>query len=303
MERGIRFHDLACDGGTGLRAGVKEAELAIPLRPDLFHILQGAHRLTRRLEGAAYKAIETAERARRADLEARGVIRRRGPRLKIKVPLPQAEIEEEKVIEIFDNWCWLLGEIRLALEPFTPSYRVVSVAETKATIETAIELLQELPRSDITAFAEDLKGKIPELIAPLEWLTQHLAPLLDGLDPDTEAFIVWAWQHRPILNLDVDIPKTLRSVVRAVWDTLELFHRSSSLAESLHSWLRPYLQSHRGMPQWLLPLLQFFWNHHTFERGKRAGSSPLELAGVEDVPSLAEALDQLFCPSVATQPA
>ena len=92
VERGIQFHDLACDGGTGLRAGVREAELAIPLRSDLFHILQDAHRLTRRLEGAAYKAIETAERARRADLEARGIIRRRGRRLKIKVPLPQAEV-------------------------------------------------------------------------------------------------------------------------------------------------------------------------------------------------------------------
>lgn len=303
MERGIRFHDLACDGGIGLRAGVKEAELVIPLRPDLFHILQDAHRLTRRLEGAAYKAIETAECARRADLEARGVIRRRGPCLKIKVPLPQAEIEEEKAIDVFGNWRWLLGEIRLALEPFTPSYRVVSVAETKATIETAIELLQELPCSDITAFAEDLEGKISELIAPLEWLTQHLVPVLDGLDPDTEAFVIWAWQYRHTLNLDVDIPQTLRSIVRAVWDTLELFHPSSSLAESLHSWLRPYLQSHRGMPKWLLPLLQFFWNHHTFERVKRAGSSPLELAGVEDAPSLAEAFDQLFCPNVATQPA
>jgi hypothetical protein len=303
VERGIRFHDLACDDGTGLRAGVKEAELAIPLRPDLFHILQDIHCLTRRLEAATYKAIKTTERARRADLEARGVIRRRGPSLKIKVPLPQAEIEEYKAIEVFDNWCWLVSEIRLALELLTPSYMVVSVAETKATIETAIELLQELPRSDIKAFAQDLKGKIPELIAPLEWLAQHLTPVLDGLDTDTEAFIIWAWQHRHTSNLDIDtdIPETLHSVVRAVWDTLELFHRSSSLAEFLHSWLRPYLQSHRGMPRWLLPLLQLFWNHHTFERGKQASSSPLELAGVEDAPSLAQVLDQLFCPSVATQ--
>jgi len=30
VERGIQFQDLACDGGTGLRAGVREAELAIP---------------------------------------------------------------------------------------------------------------------------------------------------------------------------------------------------------------------------------------------------------------------------------
>ena len=304
VERGIQFHDLACDGGTGLRAGVKEAELTIPLRPDLFHILQDAHRLTRCLEGAAYKAIETAERARRADLEARGIIRRRGRRLKIKVPLPQAEIEEAQAIEIFDNWCWLLGEVRLALEPLTPAHRIVSVAETRANIETAIALLKELPHPDITASAEDLEEKLPELIAPLEWLEQHLTPVLDGLDADTEAFIIWTWQHRHELNLDIDtdIPERLRSIVRAVWDILGLFHRSSSLAESLHSWLRPYLQIHRGMPQWLLPLLQLFWNHHTFERGKRAGSSPLELAGVEDAPSLAEVLDLLLCPGAAAQP-
>ncbi len=303
VERGIEFHDLACDGGTGLRAGVREAKLAIPLRPDLFHILQDARRLTRRLEGAAYKAIETAERAHRADLEARGIIRRRGRCLKIKVPLPQAEVEEAQAIETFDNWCWLLSEIRQALEPITPAYRMVSVAETRATLEATLELIEELNHSDITAFVDHLQEKIPELLAPLEWLEQQFTPVLDGLDADTEAFIIWAWQHRQALNLniDTDIPEALRSVVRVVWDTLGLFHRSSSLAESLHSWLRPYLQIHRGRPKWLLALLQLYWNHHRFERGKRAGSSPLELAGVKDAPSLAEVLDQLFRPGVAAQ--
>ena len=305
VERGIQFHDLACDGGTGLRAGVREAELAIPLRPDLFHIMQDAHRLTRRLEGAAYKAIETAERARRADLEARGIIRRRGRRLKIKVPLPQAEIEEAQAIELFGNWCWLLSEVRLALEPITPAHNIVSVAETKATVETAIELLRGLEHPDITTFAGDLQEKIPQLLAPLEWLEQQLTPVLKDLDAHTRTFIIWAWQHRQALNLniDTDISEDLRSVVRTVWDILELFHRSSSLAESLHSWLRPYLQIHRGMPKWLLPLLQLFWNHHEFERGKRAGSSPLELAGVKDAPSLKEVLDQLFGSQPTTQPA
>jgi hypothetical protein len=95
----------------------------------------------------------------------------------------------------------------------------------------------------------------------------------------------------------------LRGVARATWDILDLFHRSSSLAESLHSWLRPYLQIHRGVSKWLLPLLQLFWNHHEFERGKRAGHSPLELAGVQDAPSLAEVLDQLFRPQAAARTA
>jgi len=180
VGRGIRFQDLACDGGTGLRAGVGEAELAIPLRPDLFHILQETHRLTQRLERAAYKAMETAERARRADLEARGIIRRRGRPLTIKVLLPQAEVGEAQAIETFDNWCWLLGEIRQALEPITAACGIVSVAETKATVETAVELLKELDHPDITAFAGDLQKKMPELLAPLEWLEQQLSPVLNA---------------------------------------------------------------------------------------------------------------------------
>jgi hypothetical protein len=303
LERGIRFHDLASDGGTGLLAGVKEAQLAIPLRPDLFHLLQDAYRLTRRLEAAAYRAIETAERARRAELEAQGLIRRRGPRLKLKTPLAQAEVQEAQAIAVFDAWEWLLGEIRRALEPFRPDGQLVSVAAAQATLLTAVGLLEELGHKDITAFTDDLREKMPQLLAPLAWLEQQLAVVFQGLDVDSQAFILWVWQHRQALGVDIatDMPVALQAASHAVWDTLGLFHRSSSLAESLHSWLRPYLRIHRGMPTWLLPLLQLFWNHHRFERGKRAGSSPLELAGVEQVPTLAEVLGQLFRPSVGAQ--
>ena len=116
---------------------------------------------------------------------------------------------------------------------------------------------------------------------------------------------MWAWQHRQELDLDIqqDFPEPIQPVVEAIWEGLSLFHRSSSLAESLHSWLRPHLQIHRGMPQWLLPLLQLFWNHHLFQRGKRAGKSPLELAGAANVPSLPEVLECLLRPEPIAQAA
>jgi hypothetical protein len=83
-------------------------------------------------------------------------------------------------------------------------------------------------------------------------------------------------------------------VVKAFWQALSNFHRSSSLAESLHSWLRPYFQAHRGMPEWLTPLLQLYWNHHTFQRGKRKGKTPLSLAGIDDIASWSQVLDSLL---------
>ncbi|RME60701.1 hypothetical protein D6779_01690 [Candidatus Parcubacteria bacterium] len=116
------------------------------------------------------------------------------------------------------------------------------------------------------------------------------------MDADTQQFLLWAWHHREELNLnvEVDIPAPLRQAFQQAAEALALFHRSSSLAEALHSWLRPFLQIHRGMPAWLLPLLQFYWNHHRFSRGKRADKSPLELAGVENALPLSQALMTLL---------
>jgi hypothetical protein len=306
LQRGIRFQDRAGEGGKGRLAGVREAQLAIPLRPDLFHLLREAGRLTQRLEEAAYKAIATAERARRAAQEAQGQRRRRrGRPLQVQTPLSQAEVQEAQAVATFDAWCWLLGEIRQALKPITPAGRLVPVAEAQATLETAIAWLKELGHPQIMAFADDLQEKMRQLLAPLEWLEPQRRPVLQGVDPETQAFLRRARQHRQELNLDVatDIPQELQAVVSVIWDILGLFPRSSGLAESLHRWLRPHLQIHRGMCQWLLPLWQLFWNPHKFERGKRAGPSPLELAGVADAPSLEEVLDRLVRPAPAVQPA
>jgi hypothetical protein len=68
--QGIVFQDLAADGARGIRAGLKDAELAVPLRPDLFHLLREGKRLVNRLEKAAYKAIRIAEKVLRAEHEA-----------------------------------------------------------------------------------------------------------------------------------------------------------------------------------------------------------------------------------------
>jgi len=39
VDQGVVFQDLAADGARGIRAGLRDAELAVPLRPDLFHLL------------------------------------------------------------------------------------------------------------------------------------------------------------------------------------------------------------------------------------------------------------------------
>lgn len=296
VERGIEFQDVVSDGARGIRAGVEAAELGVPLRPDLFHLLRESHVISQRLERAAYATMETVERACRATQEAAAPKRRRGRPLQVTVSLAEAQAQEERALDTYDLWRWLLAEVRQSLEPITDDERLVALQETQETVQTAISLMLELDNKHVSAFAHSLQNHLPELMAPLEWLDTQLASWRTQLIPEDEAFLLWTWRHRQQLDLhiDSDIPARLQPVAETFYTALACFHRASSLAESLHSWLRPHLQSHRGMPPWLLPLLQFVWNHHTFPRGKRAGSSPLQLAGVSDAPSLAEAFDSLF---------
>ena len=307
QARGVQFQDLASDGSTGIRAGAAAAQLAVPLRPDLFHLLREAGRVSQRLERQAYQAMQLAERACRAAQEAQAPHRRRGPRLKVPVPLAEAVTQEAQAIRAYDQYIWLLDEVRQALEPVSRADRLMAVTTARRTVETALELLGAIPGEPIQALAQQLHDHLDALLAPLAWLEQTLAPYRQDLDPATETLILWAWRHRQTLALTPGegFPAHLQATVQAFWLALSFFHRSSSLAEALHSWLRPYLALHRGTPQWLLPLLQLVWNHHPFTRGKRAGSTPLQLAGVTEAPTLAEALNQVCTaqPSAARQPA
>jgi hypothetical protein len=295
QKQGVNLVDVASDGARGIQAAVKEVSVMIPLRPDLFHLIREAHRVTQRLEKWAYRAIEDAERARMAKQEQDMPKRRRGAPLKAKVALPQAEAEEQKAIAQLDAWEWLFHEIRQAIEPITPKGLIASGTQTRQTVETALGLLNTLDNPTIQSFTNQLSEKLDELLAPLDWLEQALAPWREGLDPELEAFIIWAWKYQKELGISVEqvLSASQQDLVTAFWNALSLFHRSSSLAESLHSWLRPYLQVHRGMPEWLLPLLQLIWNHHIFQRGKRQGKSPMALAGLENVPSLPKLFDLL----------
>lgn len=230
--RGIQLQDLASDGSTGIRAGAAAAQLTVPLRPDLFHLLADAWRVGHRLECQAYQALHLAERARRAEQEAHAAHRRRGPRLKVTVPLAEATVQEAQAIQTYDQFVWLLGEVRQALEPFSDHGGLTTVTTARSTVETALALLATLPEPAAQTLVQQVHEHLAALLAPLAWLEQTLAPYRQNLDPATEALILWAWRHRQALALTpgAGFPAHLHATVQAFWTALSFFHRSSSLA-------------------------------------------------------------------------
>jgi len=261
--------------------------LTVPLRPDLFHLLRESNTLARRLESEAYKAIEQSLRVQQADKESKAPQRCIGRPLEVHTSLVEAKTKEQQAINRYDLFVWLQKEIHQSLEPWNSDYTLTSVQQAKETFDTAIALLGELGDTRISDYAVDLNKHKEELIAPLEWLEQQLS--LYRLSPDIESVIIWSYKHQQELCLSSageGFPEQLQPIVKAYWEAISLFHRSSSLAESLHSFLRvservkrglrrPYFVLHRGIPEWLPSLLQYYWNHHKFQRGKRKGNSPL----------------------------
>ena len=84
-----------------------------------------ANHLMKQLESSSYRAIEEAERCRRAESEVQAEHRRKGRRLKVQKSLPEAQRQEQEAIDRYDLFVWLCQEIRQCLEPWTSEYMLI----------------------------------------------------------------------------------------------------------------------------------------------------------------------------------
>ena len=151
-DQGLVFQDVAADGTGGIRAGLRVAQLNLPLRPDLFHLLREAKRLQNRLEKSAYNAIRTAERAQQAEQEARQPSRRKGRPLKVEFSVEETTQKEQQTLATHDNFAWLMSDIRQVPEPITTDHRIQSTHQAQQTLQAAIQLLESLPGELLAAF-------------------------------------------------------------------------------------------------------------------------------------------------------
>lgn len=148
-ERGITLQDVVADGARGIAAGLSATGWELSIQPDLFHLLREGHPISRRLERIAYEAIAQADKSRQVAAAAQQAQPRRGRPVQAKLPLAEAKAQEVAAVETLDLWLWLLGEIRLALEPITPTGQIADAALVQETIRIATALLRQLERNDV----------------------------------------------------------------------------------------------------------------------------------------------------------
>jgi len=291
-KRGVKIEKVVSDGAQGLKKGITESELGIEHQLDLFHTLWETLRVESWLEREAYKAIRREiERYKVIDSAKRErVFRKRYEEWE------KAVMTMENQIEMYEMYSWLVKELREGLEFVdAESGFLRSVYEMEAVVKVVAELMREIPHPKVQAVALRLERQKVELIKYLEPLQEELAQLEAQVgNSELVRLCLKEWRlerdathkgkgerletcRERLQAWEKAVVKRVRETVR--W-LLGKVVRASSLVETVNSWLRPFLWRRKGNGRGIYNLLRLCWNTHRFERGKRQGFTPLQLAGI-----------------------
>ena len=302
-ETFAKFPDLSyvvSDGGQGLQGGLdlirvrrRAAGLALPLEQglDVFHTLREGRLALR----ATWRRV--SEAMDRADAFGRTLKGRawRGRSLQghggaAGAAWKRAEDLWDQAIAAEAAW----GEVRSALELFTPRGRLSNRSQAEAAIARALPRLagpewakarRALGRRETLTFLDRVEGRLAGLSLPPGALEAILS--LEGMrrggrpsgGPAAEAAARGLALARTVQLAKVDpngceSQARVRRVLRNAW-------RASSLVECLNSVARMQQARHRRMTPGLLDLKRLYWNVRRFRTGPRRGKTPYELLGLD----------------------
>jgi hypothetical protein len=304
-ERGVRIDGVVADGAEGLRAGAgldrrSAAErgqcpwaAGVPgPRLDHWHTLRDLGRVARVLEHSAYRHSAAAERAERATAEAayrathgRGARRGRplGGAIDPATMRAAAQATEEAMARA-DGVAWVLAALRDALRPVDPATGRVRTRDAVAgDLRAAAALLRELGGARHGGrHPAGAAGRRPDRLPRRPGPRARRPPRRAlpggrrvrglGLAPSAGAR---AAPRRRRGSLARQPGRRALGLGRPRRSRARLGHGR----EPQQRPGRPP-RRHRGLPQPILAVWRVYRNHRTFPRGKRAGHSPLDLAGL-----------------------
>lgn len=308
---GPNCRQFASDGGTGLAAGAKAAEIEVH-QLDWDHLLRPLWGQATRLEGQAYAAWQQVE-DRVALFEQAKSEKRLQQHLAKWEQLSQQASEKMAQYDAFnqiarnvDN-CFALIDLE--------SGQLPEVTRAIGQLQALGEQLQSWSGRIYQKLSRNLNNWATQLFSYQPLLRQALLPLQAQYgDPAITALCrMWQieaeqkrrprpWlerqQHHILWEACLDeawalLGEQLWAAQAEVALVLGRSWRGSMLAECVNSLLRPVLDQRKQTDQGCLELFRLLHNVRPFKRGKRANSSPAQLVGLEvpDDPLLLLGLD------------
>jgi hypothetical protein len=282
------------DDGTGLGKGVKlertrRRGAGLPDLDDsldVFHTLREGGRALRKTWGAAGRALECADAARK-EFDRRG---RRGQSCQGHgAPLNRLWRQAERLWDQAAAAEAAWKRARSSFEFFTPEGRL----DDRATAEAVVA--ETLPHLSGVAWAKTRRlllrresftfmDQVADRLADLGSGTETLSALLDLEGLRRQPWRLSAATRVRALVRTVQLTKTfpdwqaeakrVRAVLRGAW-------RASSLVECVNSVARMRQARHRKMSQGLLDLKRLYWNLRRFRTGRRKDQTQYGLLGLK----------------------
>ena len=307
QEQGATLSGLVEDMARMYPKSQQEADLALPVQKDLWHIQRDGGRVRRALERAAFQATQQL-----LDLEKQ-LLKQWDEHLFLDKYIP-ADAVETRLYDQHDQFAHGLVHLVDALE--LVDWRSGEIRE-RATNEWLLsETLTALERIDhprVQKWVKTLRRHQPQLLTSLDWLAASLTdfrPQLARQLPHPlrqQAFCRTVARHwrlsQALINghtrfsslaqqaaTDLQDWLTAQPHLQPLADQLQTLldaaGRTSSMIENINGLLQQFLQQHRAFRnldtlQLYLNLFTLWHNMRRFERGKRQGQSPWQIAGVD----------------------
>ena len=285
QEQGLQLDCSVADGGQAIRAGQRIVWPDVPCDFDHFHALQETERLVTFLENRAYRLLGARDTLERKMARAR----RQGQGRELSARLGQARLAETVAIALADDVALLLRWLRNdILPPRGPDF-----ATRLALLDWVVE---ELRRREtqcahrIAPVRKLLENHRQELLAYVERLDENLAGLAEEFDVSPSAArAVWNLECLDAASppygqeaeaLRCQLGGKFYGLQQAMSGLSAVTFRSSSWVENVNSRLRNYFFLRGQIGSDYLELLQFYFNHHRYQRSavaSRVGKSPTEL--------------------------
>lgn len=306
QEQGVTIGGLVEDMARMYGKSQEEAELDVPVQKDVWHIQRDGSQVLRDLERAAFRATKQVVK-----LEAQ-LLKAWDETLFDEKYVPAVMKEERRYDQhaAFAEWVshfvdalelvdWRSGEIR---DPAINEW----LLEESLTAMTAIDH----PR--LQKWVKTLRRHQSQLLTGLDWLATSLQSYREQLsqvvsDDQQESFLQivarhWRLQqalingHRSFRQQAQEAAVAFESLIangsqrrqmaEKLLDLLNAACRTSSMMEGVNGLLKQFLHNHQAFrsPETLQLYLNLFvlWhNMRVFQRGKRQGKSPYQLAGID----------------------
>jgi hypothetical protein len=305
QDRGVQLAGLVEDMARAFPKSVQAAGLRLAIQKDPWHVLDWAGRVRRELERSALQALATVDR-----LEKQLIQTWDGPRFEAEY-IP-AVAQADRLLAQHDAFARCQAHLADALE--LVDWRSGEIRDRPLNdwlLGEIVHLLAAIDHPSVRQFGRALRRYRRQLLTYLDWLAELLTPWRQRLAaslpaPADQLFFertvarAWRlrqavingqpWQRaatetRRLVDLLVADPPSHRQLADDLFAILDGTAHASSLIETINGLMQAFLQARQAFhsletAQAYLNLLVLWHNMRVFQRGKRAGKSPFQWAGI-----------------------